>query len=73
MAREAHGDAAALGSPSNAAMTGSKAEEASDAEVVLQKGTMREILMSLILFIGHRQSQSTAHAEPGNDKEALGA
>jgi hypothetical protein len=72
-ARDAHGDATALASPSNAARTTSRAEEASDAEVVLQKGTMGEILMSLIFFLGHRQNQSTVHAEPGNDKEALGA
>jgi hypothetical protein len=70
-ARDVYGDATALVSPSNATRTTSRAEEAGDAEVVLQKGTIGEILMSLIFFLGYRQNQSTTHAEPGNDKEAL--
>jgi hypothetical protein len=53
-AQDAHSNATALVSPSNAARTTSRAEEASDAEVVLQKGTIGEILISLIFFLAYR-------------------
>lgn len=47
MAREAHGDATALGPLFNAASTMSRAEEARDTEIILQKGMMGDVGVGL--------------------------